>query len=279
MDYLEIKAPAKINIGLNVVSKRSDGFHNIETVFYPIFDLYDELFFEHHEDFLFTSNDSELETQHNLIVRAKELLEKESDKVLNVKIHLEKNIPIGAGMGGGSSDAAAALISLNEMFSLGFTEDKLREFALRLGSDIPFFIKPRPSFACSRGEILQQMDIDINDPILLINPGIHISTKEAYQNIKPAAAEFDLKTLRKSDFSDSSFLINNIKNDFEEYAFNTYPEIEQIKESMYKHGAKFSIMTGSGSTVFGIFPSLMEAEAAASSLNKSYFKFISYIEE
>ncbi|MGE5497839.1 MAG: 4-(cytidine 5'-diphospho)-2-C-methyl-D-erythritol kinase, partial [Syntrophothermus sp.] len=169
MDYLEIKAPAKINFGLNVTSRRNDGYHNIETVFYPLYDLYDVLTFSPCSRFLFESEDKTMLTDDNLIIKAKNLLEKHTGKSLNVRINLEKNIPAGAGMGGGSSDAAATLISLNEMFSLNISEKILLEMALGLGSDVPFFIKPRPAYAESRGEKITYIDFDIPLPLLIVN--------------------------------------------------------------------------------------------------------------
>lgn len=275
MDYLEIKAPAKINIGLFVTGKRADGYHNIETVFYPIHDLYDELIFTRLGSFEFISDLKEIQNDSNLVVKAKNLLEEKSGKKINVRIELRKKIPMGAGMGGGSSDAAAALVSLNEMFSLNFNLETLRQFALSLGSDVPFFIKPRSAFAESRGEILTMLNLDIPSPILIVNPGIHISTKEAYQNIKIAPVPFDLRMIESICWSNIPDCIKYITNSFEEYAFNRHPEIEGIKDTMYRSGAKFSLMTGSGSTVFGIFPDIEAAEAARKAFPKDYFTFIS----
>jgi 4-diphosphocytidyl-2-C-methyl-D-erythritol kinase len=276
MDYLEIKAPAKINFGLFVTSKRPDGYHNLETIFYPINDLYDELFFYRAEQFEFTSNDPALNNKYNLIIQAKDLLEKQSGKKLNCRIELRKNIPIGAGLGGGSSDAATTLISLNEMFNLNYNNESLRKFALSLGSDVPFFIKPLPSFAESRGEALTLLkDFDINFPILVINPGIHISTKLAYQNVKPKSPAFNLRSLVCKDMENTHLLIKNVTNDFEEYAFNTHPEVEAIKEKMYLTGARFALMSGSGSTVYGIYESIEKAEAAVRQFPGHYFMFIS----
>ncbi|MCX6149054.1 MAG: 4-(cytidine 5'-diphospho)-2-C-methyl-D-erythritol kinase [Ignavibacteriales bacterium] len=279
MNYVEIKAPAKINFGLFVTSKRSDGFHNIETIFYPINDLYDELFFTKADRFEFISNDKELENKHNLIIKAKEILETEAKKIFNVKIELNKKIPIGAGLGGGSSDAAATLLSLNEMFKLNFELETLRKFALELGSDVPFFIKPKPSFAEGRGEKLSVIDFEISSAILLVNPGIHISTKEAYGNIHSKLAGFNLGKINKSQISDPGFLIKNVKNDFEDYVFNFYPEVENIKEILYQSRANFSIMTGSGSTVFGLFNNLQDAMLAKEKFPSHYFTFISYSED
>lgn len=274
MDYLEIKAPAKINIGLFITSKRPDGYHNLQTIFYPINDLYDEISFTRCSSTDFSSNDKSIEAD-NLIIKAKELLERQSNKQLNVRIELKKNIPIGAGMGGGSSDAAAALISLNEMFNLNFTVEMLRKFALSLGSDVPFFVKPKPSFAESRGEDLTLLNLDLPYPILIVNPKIHISTKEAYSNITPRTPRFDLREIEGINLNNPDELINNITNDFEEYVFNKYPEIEQIKDSLYRCGARFALMTGSGSTVFGIFSTVEEAERARNNFPMQYFTHIS----
>ncbi|MGE5432076.1 MAG: 4-(cytidine 5'-diphospho)-2-C-methyl-D-erythritol kinase [Syntrophomonadaceae bacterium] len=275
MDYLEIKAPAKINIGLFVTEKRADGFHNIETVFYPVHDLFDELIFSRNDRFEFVSDVKEIEDESNLVVKAKKLLEEQSGKIINVKIELKKYIPMGAGMGGGSSDAAAALVSLNEMFQLSFNMDTLREFALTLGSDVPFFIKPRSAFAQGRGELLSMLNLEIPYPLLIVNPGIHISTKEAYQNVRVAPAPFDLRMIESICWNNMPECIKYVTNSFEEYAFNKYPEIESIKDLMYRKGAKFSLMTGSGSTVFGIFSTLEEAEHVQKTLSRHYFTFLS----
>ncbi|MEI7811021.1 MAG: 4-(cytidine 5'-diphospho)-2-C-methyl-D-erythritol kinase [Ignavibacteria bacterium] len=275
MDYLLINAPAKINFGLYVVSKRTDGFHDIETIFYPLYDFADELTFSRSDRFEFLCNDKSLEGNDNLIVKAKNLLEEYSGRQINVKIELTKIIPVGAGMGGGSSDAATTLISLNEMFALKTDDQNLRRLALELGSDVPFFIKPKPSFAESRGEALTLLNFDVNLPMLIVNPGIHISTKEAYQNIKAKKASFDLKKLTGYDFNSPVDIIKHVTNDFEEYVFNAYPEIEKIKEKLYRHGAKFSLMTGSGSTVFGIFNTIEKAEKVRHLFPDHYFTFIS----
>lgn len=276
MDYLEIKAPAKINFGLYITSKREDGYHNLETIFYPIYDLYDEMFFMPSDSFILTTDNEDLNNEDNLIVKAKDLLEDFTGKKINVKIDLKKNIPMGAGMGGGSSDAATTLISLNEMFDLKVDNPTLMKLALKLGSDVPFFIKPKSSFAKSRGEELSLIDFHISLPILIVNPGIHVSTKSAYQNIKPHKSEFNLKDLEHFDLTQSAELIKNVRNDFEDFVFNSFPQVKAIKDEMYKMGAIFSLMTGSGSTVFGIFKDLDAAEKARRCFPKEYFTFISY---
>jgi 4-diphosphocytidyl-2-C-methyl-D-erythritol kinase len=274
MEYIEIKAPAKINFGLNVVSKRNDGYHNIETIFIPVNDLYDVLHFRKSANFSFSSSDSSLSGDDNLIVKAKELLEKHSGKRLDVSIHLEKKIPVGAGMGGGSSDAAAVLLALNDMFALGYSFDKLKEFALELGSDLPLFILPAVYYAEGRGEILTPVDFEIDMPMLIVNPHIHLSTAEAYRNLTAKPSAWSLKQLDGTKFSCNPDIIKHVINDFESYVFDRYPEVEKIKDDMYKSGAKFALMTGSGSTVFGIFENERSAQKAASLLPDDFFKFI-----
>lgn len=278
MKSIRIKAPAKINFGLFVTRKRIDGFHDIETIFYPL-NLYDELIIKKSEHLKFNCNNLSLLTENNnLVLKAVKLLEKYSGRKLPVEIHLEKNIPIGAGMGGGSSDAAAILLSLNEIFRLGFSTDLLKEFGLELGSDVPFFIRPVPSFATSRGENLSKINFNINKPILIINPNIHIATKWAYENIRPDKAAFDLKELNNFDSSFSS-LKDKVLNVFEEPVFTYYPEIKIIKDYCYQTGAEFSLMTGSGSTIFAIFSSKDDAIKTQNYFKqKNYFTFINYEE-
>lgn len=274
MNYIEIKAPAKINIGLFVTSKRADGYHNIETLFYPLNYLYDKLTFTRSDSFSFFCSESTIDNSDNLIVKAKDLLEKISGKKLNVQITLEKRIPMGAGLGGGSSDAAAALLCLNEMFRLNLNSDQLKSIALEIGSDVPFFIKPKPSIARSRGEELTIIDFEINLPILIVNPGIHISTKEAYQNVKPRESENHLADLNIGRFNKeiSDFLVN----DFEEYVFSLYPQVAEVKKQLIKAGALYSLMSGSGSSVYGIFPDINSAEIAQALFPHHYFTFINY---
>lgn len=273
MEYVEIKAPAKINVGLNIVEKRNDGYHNLETFFYPICDFYDKLTFERADNFSFECENNELNSsENNLVVKAKELLEKESQKKLNVKIVLKKNIPLGAGLGGGSSDAAATLISLNEMFELNIPFDKLLELALQLGSDVPFFLKAKPAVGKSRGEILTLKNFEIPYHILIVNPRIHVSTKEAFSNITPQPAKINYE---KVFTTFDTFLTEkkNIINDFENYVFTKYPEIKSIKELMLSNGAIFSLMSGSGSTVYGIFKKEENISKVKKKLPNHYFVY------
>ena len=275
MKFIEIKAPAKINFGLNIVSKRADGFHNLETIFYPINDLYDIIKIEKSDTFSFSCDNNELETDHNnLVIKAIKLLERIFGKCFLVNIHLEKNIPIGAGLGGGSSDAAATLISLNEMFNLGIKHDQIIDLAMQLGSDVPFFVSAKPAIGTSRGEILKEIDFEINFTIVVINPGIHISTKKAFENISPQPSKYDYFSGRVNRLDDWNFVKEYITNDFEEYVFDAFPEVGKIKEKLYENGALFSLMTGSGSTVYGIFEDNDKAERAVKDLPDNYLKII-----
>lgn len=271
MDKLVVNSPAKINLGLNVIDKRSDGYHNLNTIFYPL-KLSDKITLTKSDTFNFDLNNPEL-LKENLIIKAKELLEKESNKKFNCNIYLEKNIPIGAGLGGGSSNAATTLKSLTTLFGLNYSDKELMNFALKLGSDAPFFINPTPSFASSRGEILQNIDLKLQGYILLINPGIHISTKWA----------FNLITLKnnKIEWSDIPNQINRnnniseiLTNDFEEVVFKEYSEIENIKKKLLDSGAYFSLMTGTGSTVYGLFDDFNKVESIKEEFPKNYFIYI-----
>lgn len=274
MNDIKIKSPAKINIGLNVVSKREDGFHNIETIFYPV-SLADHITISEAETFYFTSNDKILESEpNNLIVRAKNILESRYNIKANLHIHLQKNIPIGAGLGGGSSNAAAVLKALNDLYNLKLSDNELEETGLELGSDVPFFIKGKPVFAESRGEVFTQLNLNITLPVLIVNPGIHISTRLAYENIVPQKPEFAL-----SNLSDSGLKIeewkNNVFNDFEKYAFSNYPAVKEIKDKMYELGAVFALLSGSGSSVFGIYKDTFAAKKAEDYFAGKYFTYIS----
>lgn len=276
MKFIEIKAPAKINIGLFITSKRMDGFHNLHTLFYPINDLFDILTFEPADKFEFTCSDESLPSDEtNLVVKAVRILEKIKGNPIKVKIHLDKRIPMQAGLGGGSSDAAATLISLNEMTKLNLKYDQLIELGLQLGSDVPFFIKAKPAIGKSRGEILEFVDLDIDKPILIVNPLINISTREAFQNIDPTEISFDFKTVIKEGKLDFTILRKSVINDFEPYVFSKYDEINNIKETMYINGAEFSLMSGSGSTVYGIFPDYESAEKTRSIMSDKYFCWLS----
>ncbi len=275
MKYIEIKAPAKINIGLNITGKRDDGYHNLETFFYPVRDLHDKLTFELAESFSFHCNEEIVNNDNeNLVLKSVRLLEEFTGKKIFVKIELQKYIPIGAGLGGGSSDAAATLISLNELFCLNISYNKLIDIALLIGSDVPFFIKAKPAIGKSRGEDLTIKEIDLPYHIVIINPGIHISTKEAFQNINPMRANINYDEVFQSV---DSFQNNRDKivNDFEDYVFSKYPEVKNIKDRLIDLGSEFALMSGSGSTVYGLFKEKITFDGLSEIFPKEYFIFIS----
>ncbi len=244
---------SKINIGLQVTGKRPDGFHNLETIFYPI-QIRDALEVVESESFSFEMSGLGVEgtPDQNLVVKAYELVR--SDYSLPpVKIHLHKNIPTGAGLGGGSSDGAYMLMLLNDLFDLNVSKEKLFEYALSLGSDCPFFLYGKPVFATGRGEIMEDVDIDLkNYSLIMVKPPVHISTAEAYRNIVPQKSRLSLKGL--IDFPVTRWK-GNILNQFERYVFERYPEVEKVKQVLYEQGAYFALMSGSGSSVFGLFRS------------------------
>ncbi|MDP2037743.1 MAG: 4-(cytidine 5'-diphospho)-2-C-methyl-D-erythritol kinase [Ignavibacteria bacterium] len=276
MKLIEIKAPAKINIGLDVLSKREDGYHNLNTLFYPIPDLFDTLLIERSEKYEFICDSSFVPTdESNLVVKALRLLEKHSNKQIKARIELKKNIPSQAGLGGGSSDAAATLISLNEMFQLEIKHERMLELALELGSDVPFFIKAKPASGTSRGEKLEFVNVEIVEPILIVNPRINVSTKEAFSNIATNSSATNFRSVISEEKLDYSLARVLIKNDFEPTVFGLHPEIGEIKKTLYECGALFALMSGTGSTVYGIFPNTELAEKTKDKFTKSYFCFTS----
>jgi 4-diphosphocytidyl-2-C-methyl-D-erythritol kinase len=246
---------AKINLGLNITARRSDGYHNIETIFYPV-GLCDALEFvvsdsSEKEDILVVTGINTCgPTKDNLVIKIlRKLREKHSLPFL--RIHLHKVIPIGAGLGGGSSDAAYLLRGVNKYFELSIDEQNLKAIALEIGSDCPFFISSLPSFASGRGEILKPLTPILNCSYLIIlNPGVSINTREAYRNCIPLSPEMGLLQLIDLPVNEWK---DRVVNDFEEYAFKNYPIIEKLKNELYSAGAKFSLMSGSGSSVYGIF--------------------------
>jgi 4-diphosphocytidyl-2-C-methyl-D-erythritol kinase len=260
---------AKINIGLNVVSRREDGYHNLETLFYPI-GLKDGLeFINNHtnEVHLSTSGiDIETEPQNNIILKAYHLL---SEKVSlpGIDIHLHKAIPHGAGLGGGSSDAAFFLKGMNEYFELQLSKEGLKQIALLLGADCSFFLENKPTLATGIGEILTETDLSLKGYfLLLIKPSFGVNTREAYSGIRPFIPEHFLKEILNQNPENWSGLI---KNDFEHSVFKQYPEIASIKQLLVENGAVYSSMSGSGSSVYGLFRS--EADWTKMNLPESYF--------
>lgn len=250
---------AKINLGLNVVEKRPDGYHNIETVFYPI-GLCDVLEVETSEtctDYSFSSTGIPIDgdPEDNLIVKAYHLL-RSGCEFPSVDISLVKQIPFGAGLGGGSSDAAFMLKALNQLFNLKFTPSKLEKLAAKLGADCPVFIKNKPVFATGIGNVFTPIKLSLKGKfLLLVKPDIHVSTPEAYSLVVPEKPEISLLELIQKPLTDWRGLI---KNDFEKSVFSKYPEIEKIKNDLYSMGAVYASMSGSGSSVYGIFETAPE---------------------
>ncbi len=246
----------KINIGLYITNRRNDGYHDLETVFYPIKGFHDalEVMASEQETKLHVSG-IEVEGDHeqNLVWKAYELLHQRFPaKVKNLDIYLRKALPMGAGLGGGSADGAFMLQLLNDYCKLGLEKDLLAELALQLGSDCPFFIHNTPQFAKGRGEQLSPMPmLDLSGySIQLICPEVHISTKEAFSMITPRAALYDLRTL--ADLPISKWK-DHIHNDFEDAIFMQHADLAAIKRVMYAQGAIYAAMSGSGSTIYGIF--------------------------
>ena len=276
MDKIEVTSHAKINIGLNVIRKREDGFHDISTIFHPL-ELEDIIKIEKSDKSEFHSNNDLINNdENNLVIRSVELLEKTVNKKLTVKINLEKNIPVGAGLGGGSSNAAKTLKALNSLFKLELSYNSLFELTLQLGSDVPFFLNPVTCFAESRGEKLSPLSFSIGYPILIVNPGIHIETRWAFSLVSPDENSVKLKNFLNVNKFDVEALKNFVTNDFENIVFDKYPEIAEIKLKLYTLGAEFSLMSGTGSTVYGIFTNLQKARLAQSEFEKNYFTFLNY---
>lgn len=246
----------KINLGLNILRKREDGLHDLETVFYPIA-LKDilEIVTASNSNVAVSYSHSGFEiegpNENNLCIKAYDLLKKDFPSIPAIKLHLHKTIPMGAGLGGGSADAAFTLQLLNEMFQLSVPADQLMNYAAILGSDAPFFIINKPCYATGCGEVLEEIDLNLSAyKTILVNPGIHINTAQAFSQIIPSLPERSIKDIIRQPLSAWKDILNN---DFEKPVFEKYPQIKNIKEELYQQGALYAAMSGSGSTVFGIF--------------------------
>jgi 4-diphosphocytidyl-2-C-methyl-D-erythritol kinase len=247
----------KINLGLHILRKRDDGFHDLETVFYPL-PLQDGLEIIQHShpvtDINFTTSGLQVQgnLSDNICVKAYRLLKKDLPQLPAIKMHLHKNIPMGAGLGGGSADGAFTLLLLNKKFNLELTEEVLISYALQLGSDCPFFIINKPCFATGRGEQMEPVLLDLSAyQLVVVNLQIHINTGWAFSQIKPSGNRPSLKEIITQPIEEWK---DNLKNDFEEAVFSHHPDIKNCKETLYKQGALYASMTGSGSTVFALFP-------------------------
>ena len=255
---------AKINLGLNVVERRPDGYHNLETVFYPV-NIKDALELTMMNtkfpspvdcDIKVSNLNVEGDEQRNLVVRAYQLLKCDFPQMPRVHAHLYKVIPTQAGMGGGSSDCAYTIRLLNEMFTLGLTEQRMIDYAAQLGADCAFFILSRPSYAEGIGERLVPVSLDLSSYYIgVVRPDIPVSTREAFSLIKPVKPA---KCCRDVVLQPIETWRDELSNDFEQSVFALHPEIEALKQRLYNLGAVYAAMSGSGSAVFGIFQDPIE---------------------
>jgi 4-diphosphocytidyl-2-C-methyl-D-erythritol kinase len=257
----------KINIGLNVVEKREDGFHNIETVFYPV-GLCDalEIIESKKLSIEFSGIKIEGNASDNLCMKAYNLVA-ENFNIPPVNIFLHKAIPSGAGLGGGSSDAAFMLQLLNKMFSLNISAEKLNHYASLLGSDCPFFLKNSPVFAHGRGDLTEEISLNLKGfYILIVKPNFEISTAKAYSLVNPSVPSYSIKNISLKNIREWK---NIVKNDFEIPVSKVFPEIIKIKNQLYDSGAVYASMTGSGSAVYGFF----DSEPEIPSVFEKYFSW------
>lgn len=250
---------AKINLGLNVVEKRPDGYHNLQTVFYPVpikdaleVHVMDEAFPSDYDcDLKVTNITIEGDEQRNLVVRAYQLLKQDFPTLPRIHSHLWKGIPTQAGMGGGSSDCAYMMLLLNQQFQLGLTDEQLIEYAAKLGADCAFFILSRPCYAEGIGEKLQPIDLSLSGYyIAVVRPNIPVPTKEAFSRIRP---HYPAQNCRETVMQPVETWRDTLINDFEESVFALHPEIGNIKQQLYDMGATYAAMSGSGSALFGLF--------------------------
>jgi len=246
----------KINLGLHVLAKRNDGFHEIETCFYPVprTDILEAI-----PSSVFSFTQSGLPVQggfeDNLCLKAFRLIQKEFP-VGEAKIHLHKAVPMGAGLGGGSSDAAFTLRLLKDIFELNISTARLMDLAAQLGSDCAFFIEDKPMIGTGRGEILNAAAVDLRGKYLvIIKPDIHVSTAEAYSGIKPIKQEHSIREILRFPLREWK---NKLINDFEPTIFKKYPLIQQVKEKLYSLGASYASMSGSGASAFGLFDNAVD---------------------
>lgn len=275
---------AKINLGLNIITKRNDGFHNLETIFLPInFKDIIEILPKHNgtvNQVQFNSTGLEVagSINNNLCVKAYHLLVQHFGELPSIQMHLHKQVPMGAGLGGGSANGSEVLKMLVQLFKLDITIEKLTDLSLQLGSDCPFFIINKPSFATSRGEVLETVEVpQLNDyQVVVVNPNIHINTGWAFNNISPKPSENNLKNIVQQPITTWQQLI---VNDFEEPVFKLYPNIEAIKKALLQLGCIYASLTGTGSTVFGlIHKNLNEINFKTMFPNNYFVEVVNFIE-
>ena len=258
------KAPAKINFGLRITERRTDGFHSIETVFHRV-SLHDEITLEPNRKICVESTDAAAPSDaSNICYKAATLIQQQTRIDAGVLIRLRKHIPVGAGLGGGSTDAAMILRELPGWWGTTVDEATLFNFALRLGSDVPFFLGQGSALARGRGEVLEYFKLDVPYVILVCTPGISISSQWAYQHIAPRKSEKpDLRTLVQEGMKHPEVLRKEVVNDFEIPVYAAFPAIRELRDTLEQSGAVFASLSGSGSSVYGLFANAHEAEAAS----------------
>jgi 4-diphosphocytidyl-2-C-methyl-D-erythritol kinase len=273
-----MKAYGKINVGLNILDKREDGYHNIETIFVPI-GIHDSLEFLESDEISIETNWKHIPTdEKNICYQAAKILKEKYAPNATVYIKLTKKIPVGAGLGGGSSDAAVVLNKLNRMWKLNLSYDELFKIALSLGSDVPYFLKQGIAYALGRGEDLTYIDLKLPYYVVVVYPNLAVSTKWAYEKYteKEESKLIEYNTLIKLAIKEPYMFQEKFVNDFEEIVFKKHTELINIKNVLYEKRAIFASLSGSGSSLFGFYLSKKDALGAYHAFLNRYKTFISY---
>lgn len=249
---MTVRTCAKVNLGLHILRRRTDGYHDIETLFVPFYGMGDDLCVEPSGELEIRIDGCSWDPQTDLTVQAWRLLKADFADLPPVSIRLAKHVPVGAGLGGGSADGAFALKCINSMFDLGLSDVDLRHYAARLGSDCAFFVDCRPMLGTGRGEVLEPFDLDLSayEMRVEVPEGVAVSTREAYSGVRPDASRQPLRDLLKEPIEEWREIV---VNDFEATVFPHHPEIAALKQRMYADGAIYAAMSGSGSAVWGLF--------------------------
>ncbi|MBN2418673.1 MAG: 4-(cytidine 5'-diphospho)-2-C-methyl-D-erythritol kinase [Deltaproteobacteria bacterium] len=277
---IKLKAPAKVNVRLEITGKRPDGYHEIFSIFVPV-ELYDKLYIGHNNTGLISFKSKGLDVPQdpaNLVYRAADsFFKKTGIKNSGVDIELEKNIPVAAGLGGGSSDAASTLLGLNKLYNLPINKEDLHKIALKLGADVPFFLDAVPSIVTGIGEILEPIPNWPELWYLIITPKLEISTAWVYQNYKMELTSNEYDYIRKTLKNDDVIVSSIVKNDLEKVTSTSFPIINTLKRKIMDAGAEAAIMSGSGPSVFGIFLSREKAVSARNLLMSDNVRHISVV--
>lgn len=276
-DHLTVRAYAKINLGLHILGKRNDGYHDIETVFYPV-DVFDYIELKPYKgDVVISCDNPDVPADStNLCARAANSMRAHFKRRDGFHITIHKNIPVGGGLGGGSSDAAAVLLGIREFWQADITDDELMVLASRLGSDVAFFLRPTAAFATGRGNELEYFDFTLPYWTVIVYPYLQVSTSWAYNNVLLRTTHRQkLQDLIEQHPYDLPLWKAEMENDFEELVIDEYPEIAEIKDALFRGGAGHALLSGSGSSVFGLFESQIDAEDTADALLADFQVFLS----